>query len=249
MDNHTDILSQSLVAFSNDGYVHIPNLIDAALIGQARLAQERMDAKLEANHRATHHMHRPKGNDFLDLAPLYSHAGLVAFADAILGEPCSISMVEFGVTPPEDMNSRGPGDPHTFGYFYLGNMGAHRDGGWIEEDLCVEHPPMLTFKAAIWLDDVPAEGGNLLLYPGTHRMSPQAIRRLDLEVAPQHAVVARAGDVTLFDRRLLHSRTWNRGTATRLVMFVEFSVPWIRRKQDWQLPPECCQLSIARLIC
>lgn len=246
---HHNSISQGFAAFSNDGYAHIPQLIDPAVAALGRAVLERMDARLDARHRAVHRMHRPKANDFLDLAPLYSHNELLTFANAILGEQYRISMVEFGITPPEDTECRGQGDPHRFGYFYVGNMGAHRDGGWIEDDLRIEHPPMLTFKAAIWLDDVPAGGGNLLLYPGTHQLSPLAIRCIDLAEAPQRAIVARAGDVTLFDRRLLHSRTWNSGTTTRLVMFVEFSVPWIRRKQDWQLPAECRQLSIARLIC
>jgi len=241
MEN-TDIHALRVAAFGNAGYAHVPGLIEPPLIAQTRSVLERMDAQTDAASRAAHRMLRPKGDDFLALAPLFSHGGLVAFADAAHGTRCQVSMVEFGITPPEDMSRRGPGDPHALGYFYLGNMGAHRDGGWVEDDLSIAHPPMLTFKAAIWLDDVPINGGNLLLYPGTHRLPPQGIRDLaDLGSVPQEAIVARAGDVTFFDRRLLHSRTWNRGVVTRLVTFVEFSVPWIRRKQDWLLSPEHLQ--------
>ncbi|WP_420998330.1 phytanoyl-CoA dioxygenase family protein [Cupriavidus sp. 30B13] len=228
-------LVHCVATFMNEGHIHVPQLIGAAGISSARTVLKRMDDQPYQSGRMAHRMLRPKGEDFMDLAPLLFHSGLIAIADAILGSQCRISMIEFGVTDPEDPEQRGPGDPHAFGYFYLGNMGAHRDGGWIEDDLSIDNPPMLTFKAAIWLDDVALHGGNLLLYPGTHKLSPQDIRKLDLERAPQQAIVARAGDVTFFDRRLLHSRTWNQSRSTRRVVFAEFSVPWIRRKQDWHL--------------
>jgi len=121
----------------------------------------------------------------------------------------------------------------TFGYDPVTGVGVHRDGAWLDKDLGLLLPPMLTLKAAIWLSDVRIGDGNLRVFPGTHILDTATLKTLNPTKIKFHEVEARAGDATFFDRRIFHTRTWNRSVNRRLMVFIEFSVTWLRRKQNF----------------
>jgi len=122
------------------------------------------------------------------------------------------------------------------GFDPTSGVGVHRDGAWIERDLGVLLPPRLTLKAAVWLSEVGRSQGNLRLFPFSHALDRATIGTLDLAPSNYYDVLADAGDVTFFDRRTLHTRTWNDSSNERVAVFIEYSVTWLRRKQRLWVP-------------
>jgi ectoine hydroxylase-related dioxygenase (phytanoyl-CoA dioxygenase family) len=51
-------------------------------------------------------------------------------------------------------------------------------------------------------------------------------------------VLARAGDVVLFDRRLWHMRSENRGGVTRKALLYAYAYRWVRPRDDVAVRPE-----------
>ena len=159
-----------------------------------------------------------------------------------------VSLIELAVTAPENNVAGDDGSLFKFGFCKANGIGVHRDGGWIDRDLNIDFPPMLTLKAAIWLTDISSSQGNMRVFDGSHAMSTNDIQELNINKAIYTDITANVGDVTFFDRRLLHTRTWNRSGCTRKVLFVEYSVTWIKRKQYMgimahQSIDEICNLS------
>ncbi len=115
--------------------------------------------------------------------------------------------------------------------------GWHRDSGQVNGDLEIGGavPPRLSVKFAYYLRDALGdEDGNMWVVPGSH-VDPAMLRSTDdRRVAPGPAVCvhAAAGDAVLFDRRIVHSSSPNRGAATRQVLFYGYSHRWVRERDD-----------------
>ena len=96
-------------------------------------------------------------------------------------------------------------------------------------------PPRVSLKAAFYLTDVEEGGGPTWIVPGSHRLNPEQYRRL----VPGNGVgqpigaipiLAKAGDVLIFDRRLRHAATANWSSKTRKAYFVGFAYRWLKPK-------------------
>lgn len=215
-----------LVSFRKLGYVHIPGVFPEELLKQVEAGAVVCGA---AALPTTQRVFQPAGRALLHFEPLFADSRLVEFAREALSSKVKVSFLEYVQTPPEERQYDGKNIGH--GWRDNTRLGIHRDGAWIDRDLQAGYPPMLTLKAAIWLSSIGPEDGHLRLWPGSHRLAGP--NGLD---AQEHADVhAQAGDVTWFDRRLFHSRTHNLGNKTRRAIFVEYSVTWIKRKQEFQV--------------
>jgi ectoine hydroxylase len=117
----------------------------------------------------------------------------------------------------------------------------HQDGGRQNLDLETEPRPRMSVKLAYFLTDCGEPGrGNFRVIPGSHLRN--ALPRPDEGGTPDppgaEPVLARAGDVVLFDRRLWHMRSRNRSSITRKVLFYAYTYRWIRARDDLRVRPE-----------
>lgn len=117
------------------------------------------------------------------------------------------------------------------------SWGWHQDGyrqNSDPESLDPSQPrPMLSLKVAYVLSDLSRTGrGATKIIPGSHLWNtlprPPAVagRQPDPEGAVE--ITAEPGDAFLFDRRLWHSRSPNRSTITRKMLFIGYTYRWIR---------------------
>ncbi|MEQ1684263.1 MAG: phytanoyl-CoA dioxygenase family protein [Burkholderiaceae bacterium] len=217
--------------FRELGYAHVTGAFSARLLANI---ERGLCATCENSDPSRHSVQQPAGRALLELQELFADARLVEFARRALKAKVKLSLIEFAQTPTERFVHQ-DGDSLRLGWSNATGVGIHRDGAWLEQDMDVAAPPMLTLKAAIWFSDVGLGDGNLRLWPGSH-----ALRCLNTSAfcPPDHAhldICAKAGDVTWFDRRTFHSRTLNASSSIRKVAFVEYSVTWLKRKQDLRI--------------
>ncbi len=220
--------------FEQDGFVTLSSLIDAEEIERLR--------SLGAGFLRKDQTATPEAHQVTSL-PVHSHEfrklmvapALLSFVSRALGPNFRISLVELCNTEPEPSPVQIPecGAP----FEKHSHLGFHRDGGLIGawDDRVARQ--RLSLKAAIWLTDVAEEhAGNLLVIPGSHLDPQKALNAYRREDA--RPVLAHAAQVTFFDRRLVHSRSPNKAAAPRMVLFVEYCLRWVKRKQSWALLPE-----------
>jgi ectoine hydroxylase len=115
----------------------------------------------------------------------------------------------------------------------------HQDGGVQNRDLGTAGPRM-SVKVAFFLTDLSEPGrGNFVVVPGSH-LGP-ALRRPaddDNDIPGAVPILARPGTAVLFDRRLWHMRSENRGPLTRKALFYAYTYRWVRPRDDLVIPPE-----------
>ena len=132
------------------------------------------------------------------------------------------------VTPP----AREPERPY---------WGWHQDGYRQNSDPETLDPnlprPMFSLKVAYVLSDLSETGrGATKIIPGSHLRNTLP-RPTDLTVQPPDPegtveITANPGDAFVFDRRLWHSRSINRSTVTRKMLFIGYTYRWIRPLDD-----------------
>jgi hypothetical protein len=108
----------------------------------------------------------------------------------------------------------------------------HRDGGWINDEAGADPQPLLTLKVAVYLTDLSHPGGaNTAIIPGSHTtdLDPSTFSG---EPPESEQVLARPGDVMVFDRRLVHSSSPNLSERTRMVLFYGYGYRWLRPRDD-----------------
>ena len=155
------------------------------------------------------------------LAPLVAHPRVLGPVWSILGWNVHVYHSHVDVHPPAIA------DPYRSRW--------HQDGGRQNVELESDARPRLSVKAAYWLSDVSRPGrGNLKVVPGSHT-TPHIDRPPRVEIPwpePPGAieVLARPGDVVLFDRRLWHARSDNRSAIVRKAVFFAFTYRWVRRR-------------------
>ena len=112
-------------------------------------------------------------------------------------------------------------------------LGWHQDSGQLNQDLESEPRPMVSVKVAFFLTDTSIPGrGNFFVLPGSHKHNafPGSNRKGLIEGAVP--VLAPAGSVVIFDRRIWHSGSANYWTQPRRVLFYGFSYRWLRPRDD-----------------
>jgi ectoine hydroxylase-related dioxygenase (phytanoyl-CoA dioxygenase family) len=114
--------------------------------------------------------------------------------------------------------------------------GWHQDGyrqNSDPESLTGDPRPMLSLKVAYVLSDLSRTGrGATRVIPGSHLSN--TLERTEPGRDPRGAmeITANPGDAFVFDRRLWHSRSVNRSTVTRKMLFVGYTYRWIRPLDD-----------------
>ena len=117
--------------------------------------------------------------------------------------------------------------------------GWHQDGyrqNSDPESLSGDPRPMLSLKVAYVLSDLSRTGrGATKVIPGSHLSN--TLQRTEPGHDPSGTVeiTANPGDCFVFDRRLWHSRSVNRSSVTRKMLFVGYTYRWIRPLDDMPL--------------
>ncbi|MCT8351793.1 MULTISPECIES: phytanoyl-CoA dioxygenase family protein [Photorhabdus] len=103
-------------------------------------------------------------------------------------------------------------------------MSIHRDGGELYENLGYPFPD-LGVKFALWLTDgMELNRGNFIVIPGTQ------YREVESNNDETYSLKIEAGDVIMFDPRMLHGRGPNHSDIIRQVIFMEYGPRWLEPK-------------------
>jgi len=106
----------------------------------------------------------------------------------------------------------------------------HEDGGRQTADL--DYRARLSAKLGYWLSDCDEPGmGNLEVIPGSNHWTEFLPRTPGQTPEGAIQVLAKAGDVTLFERRIWHGRSTNLSERTRMVVFFGYSPRWIVQRE------------------
>jgi ectoine hydroxylase len=160
----------------------------------------------------------------------------VYMSEAISRSRCSPSQGE-------DLKEPGGRNPIEVG------LSLHQDSDGIERDLGLPVAPRLSVKAGFFLTDGQEAGcGNTWVVPGSHRipLADQAGGPDGLLHDQGIPLLAAAGDVLLFDRRLWHGGSPNDSPNTRHAVFVGYAFRWLRPRFDTRLPGSIENQSILR---
>lgn len=127
-------------------------------------------------------------------------------------------------------------------------MGLHQDQGAINPYQTPEAPVGVT--TMYLLEDVDERNGTLIV-PTSHRQIPAvgSGNRVG-KLPPTINLEAPAGTVVLFDGRLLHGTSVNRGDDWRYVMVQPSMKPWIRSQENFSLSmkPEVVERASPKLL-
>jgi hypothetical protein len=149
----------------------------------------------------------------------------VYMSEAISRSACKLAQSE-GLS--EGRNPTGPG------------LRFHQDSDGIERDLGLSVAPRFSVKAGFYLTDAPQAGcGNTWAVPGSHNVPNQdknGASRAPLLDGQEIPVLASAGDVLLFDRRLWHRGSPNATLNRRHAVFIGYAFRWLRPRFDTRLP-------------
>jgi hypothetical protein len=217
---------EALAAFEADGYLMVRDALSPALLTRLREAAGRADARYRRSEGiGPHHVlneHDLVGRDdvYLDLVDVPTTFPTVW---SILGWHIQLFHTQLLVTPPAPAAA------------IEGAYGWHQDNNRMNLDLETTPQPRVSVKVGYFATDLPEPGmGNLAVVPGSHRLGRPQVAMGD---QPDGAIelTARAGDAVIFDRRLWHSASTNRSSATRIFLTVGYSYRWLRPKSRMEL--------------
>jgi len=213
-----------LEEFNTFGYCIIRDFLAQASIENINELIEQEIAFREDRHSSYHSilLEHEAFYDLLFIEPL------LYLMTRILGPNIKVSYYDLFITPENE-------DDKIFffaGYDKATGLGFHRDGGRINKDLDDSLViPRLSCKIAFWLTDLKnADGGNIYLKPGSHL--DKFLHKPGDSMEGAIPLMVNHGDILIFDRRILHGRSINKSSFERRVIFLEYCVRWLLRKQD-----------------
>lgn len=216
--------------FEEKGYLHVSGVLNDAQIRDLEAAVDRIWEEEKSKGLASDkNLFFPNcvGREqvFIDLI---DHPRILPLVWDILSWNINLYHSHLGVTPQEEPEAAEIKEPLHF----------HQDSGRVNSEMEFHPRPRLSLKVAYWLSDVSRPGrGNFYIVPGSH-LDDDLHRPEDRNPKGAIAVLARAGDAVLFDRRLWHARSANHSPVVRKVLFYGYGYRWIRTKDDMTIRPE-----------
>jgi ectoine hydroxylase len=167
---------------------------------------------------------------------------VLSLVSRVLGDNIYVYMSEAisrsGRSPNQDEDLKEPEGRNPTGI----GLRFHQDSDGIERDLDLPVAPRLSVKAGFYLTDAQEAGcGNTWVVPGSHHI-PLADLRHDQAIP----LLAAAGDVLIFDRRLWHGGSPNDSPNTRHAVFIGYAFRWLRPRFDTRLPDSLEGQSVLR---
>lgn len=212
-----------LARFEQDGWVVVPDVLDAAGTARARAALVAAASASEARGMPTRIEDLDPGGrnvriyDLIEHDPVFvdlvRHPRVLALVGPLLDDDVSISNVTANIALPGS-----------------GSMNAHND----QSTVMPEPWPTRYCMNAIWcLDDVDEGNGATRYLPGSHRFTCFAEVPEDPKVG-MAPFEARAGSVILMDGRLWHTSGANTSAdRERAMAFVFYARSFLRHQNNW----------------
>ena len=197
------------------GYVHIPAVLSPEEVANVREVVEELAEQHTSNETGFVHA---LGAAYLHplLTELAVDTRLMGVLAGALTPNIHIYHSHIDVHPPEEER------PNAWRW--------HEDGGRQTADL--DYRARLSAKLGYWLRDCDEPGyGNLEVIPGSHLWTKPLPRTPGQTPHGAIPVMAKAGDVTLFERRIWHGRSTNLSDRTRMVVFFGYAPRWIVQRE------------------
>jgi ectoine hydroxylase-related dioxygenase (phytanoyl-CoA dioxygenase family) len=207
--------AEILAELDCSGYVHIPSVLSPEEVADLRAI---VDQLAEEHYEPSQGFVHALGATYLHpaLMDLGVDTRLLAVLSGALTPNIHIYHSHIDVHPPEE-------DTGTAWRW-------HEDGGRQTADL--DYRARLSVKLGWWLSDCEEEGyGNLEVIPGSHLWTEPLPRTPGKTPDGAIPVLAKAGDVTLFERRIWHGRGTNVSDRTRAVVFYGYSPRWVTQRE------------------
>jgi ectoine hydroxylase len=213
--------------FERDGYLILPRVLSATDVRALRALTERVarnsPAAADGSVHALGFIAREPA-----FAALVDHPRVLDVVCATLGWNVHVYHCHLDVHPP----ARPDGPPR---------WRWHQDGGRQNLEIESDPRPRLSVKVAWFLSDASRPGrGNLQVIPGSHRRNrlprPEQTEGGFPPPAGATDILADAGSMVIFDRRLWHARSENRSSRTRRALFIAYTYRWVRGRDRY---PEC----------
>ena len=219
-------LENQVRALEEDGYLYIPNAIDADAIKTLRASMDRLEARPESFDRnqtaedggfINKHINNAFNRDPLFLQYV-DHAAIIAVAEATHGDDCHIIGMTAWMT--------GPGRP---------DQSLHTD--WLPLSLPADiladprvKVPIFITTAHFYLDDLYEELGPTNFVPGSHFSGRSPDGETTWKEIGEQSIMCHAGDVVIFRSEVWHRGTANTSDQTRYLLQVHYAKRMIAQK-------------------
>jgi ectoine hydroxylase-related dioxygenase (phytanoyl-CoA dioxygenase family) len=212
--------------FERDGYIVVPEALSEEQVRTLRGHVDRLYAKKLAEGFDPHAYlffpnFLPEHADFVEVV---DNPRILPKVWGILGFNIYLYHAHFAVAPPVKPESRAEAERKAF----------HQDSGRVNREIECSPRPRLSLKVGYFLQADPKPGnGNLYVVPGSHLSDDPPLSAAPDDDPPGAVAVAGApGSAVIFDRRLWHAASRNRGETPRKVLFYGYGYRWLRTKDD-----------------
>jgi ectoine hydroxylase-related dioxygenase (phytanoyl-CoA dioxygenase family) len=207
--------------FDANGYLVIPDALDAAELAAARAAAH----EAEARWRADPSLPGTRIPEFLEIAAIMEY------------HPVLFDLVEHPRVFPLIREALGTGIGLIDHAYYITPPGGLIDGTAWHTDVRARVPGVhhagstMMVRAMYALTDIDADGGATLVLPGTHRQpddTPIPSIATPEEMPGAVPLVCEAGTAYFFNGNVLHAPGNNRSAVTRRVLLYNYGHKWMR---------------------
>lgn len=232
-------IQAAIEEFERWGLMLLTGMLSAELITDYRNIVEKLGGEVDAGWEDRHS--DLVINDVISMHPqlfdLVDDPLVITLASRLLGDNICVYMseaisraacLERSEDSHDGRNPTGPG------------LRFHQDSDGIERDLGLPVAPRFSVKAGFYLTDAREAGcGNTWAVPGSHKRAGKdeaGVAKEALHHDQGVPILASAGDVLLFDRRLWHGGSANATPNTRHAVFIGYAFRWLRPRFDTLLP-------------
>jgi ectoine hydroxylase len=212
--------------FERDGYLVVRDALSSDSVGTLRAHVDHIYSKRLREGFDSHAYFffpnfLPEHDDFLEVV---DNPRILPKVWGILGFNIYLYHAHFAVAPPVLPEAQAEPERKAF----------HQDSGRVNKELESSPRPRLSLKVGYFLQAEPRPGnGNLYVVPGSHRSDDlPPSEATDQDPAGTVAVEGSPGSAVIFDRRIWHSASRNRGDTPRKVLFYGYGYRWLRTKDD-----------------
>jgi len=221
------LTEQEQLAFEENGYFAIENVLPPDLVADLTQAVDRVDADYRAE-RGLKPDDKVNILDFVGRDPLFLE--LLDWPKTfpkvwgILGWHIQLYHSHLIITPPASAAERA----------LKKRLHWHQDSGRLNKDLETNPRPRISLKVAFFLTDTTQVGsGNFYVVPGSHLWNEIEFPEDGVtDPADATPVCVPPGSAVLFDRRIWHSASPNYADHARKVLFYGYSYRWLRPRDN-----------------
>ena len=216
--------------FDANGYLVIPDALDAAELAAARAAAD----EAEARWRADPALPGTRIPEFLEIAAIMEY------------HPVLFDLVERPRVFPQIRVLQGTGIGLIDHAYYITPPGGLIDGTAWHTDVRTRVPGVhhagstMMVRAMYALTDIGEDGGATLILPGTHRQpdeTPIPAVATPEEMPGAVPIGCQAGAAYFFNGNVLHAPSNNRSAVTRRVLLYNYGHKWMRMWHEHEPSP------------